>query len=141
MASETFEPITIIGVDTPNVGTPRNDGTRGSGLYRVPIKLSRQPPREWAAALADAWNRPPEFTTMHRPGIASVSGDCVFLDGSTVEEVRDYHARTLSLVVAQLNEAYARHEARARTEDERDAAQLSAHSENVRAVVDEIRFE
>jgi hypothetical protein len=34
--SQYFEPIEIIGVDTPNVGTPRNDGTRGSGLYRVP---------------------------------------------------------------------------------------------------------
>jgi hypothetical protein len=92
-----FEPIAIIGVDTPNVGTPRNDGTRGSGLYRVPIKLSRQPPREWAAALSDVWNYPPEFTTMHRPGIASVSGDTVVLEGTTVEEVRDYHARTLTL--------------------------------------------
>ena len=71
----------------------------------MPIKLSRRPPREWVAAFPDIWNHPPEFTTMHRPGIASVSGDTVVLDGTTMEEVRDYHARTLSLVVARLNEA------------------------------------
>jgi hypothetical protein len=43
---ESFEPIEIVGIDTPNVGAARNDGTRASALYRVPIKLSRRPPRE-----------------------------------------------------------------------------------------------
>lgn len=139
--SQPFEPIEIVGVDTPNVSTPRNDGTRGSGLYRVPIKLSRRPPREWAAALPDIWNHPPEFTTMHRPGIASVSGDTVVLDGTTIEEVRDYHARTLRLVVARLNEAQAQHDAKAQIDVSREAAECSSHEENVRTVADEIRFE
>lgn len=139
--SELLEPIEIVGVDTPNVGTPRNDGTRGSGLYRVPIKLSRRPPREWAAALPQAWDRPPEFTTMHRPGIATVNGDCVVLDGTTIEEVRDYHARTLALVVAQLNEDQARCRARAQADDQRTAGERSTHEKNVRSVADDSRFE
>jgi hypothetical protein len=84
IVSEPFEPIEIVGVDTPNVSTPRDDGIRGSGLCRVPIKLSRRPPREWAAAVPDIWNHPPEFTTMHRPGIASVRGDTLVLDGTTI---------------------------------------------------------
>ena len=29
---------------------------------------------------------------MHRPGIASVSGDRIILDGTTVEELERYHA-------------------------------------------------
>jgi len=139
--SEPFEPIEIVGVDTPNVGTPRNDGTRGSGLYRVPIKLSRRPPREWAAALAPAWDRPPEFTTMHRPGIATVNGDCVVLEGTTIDEVRDYHARTLALVVAKLNEDQARYEAKTQADAQRVADQRSIHQENVHSIADEIRFE
>jgi hypothetical protein len=141
MADEPFELIEIIGVDETNVGAPRADGTRGSALYRVPIKLSRRPPHEWAAALPQAWDRPPQFTTMHRPGIASVSGDCIILDGTTIEEIRDYHARTLALVVAQLNEAQARYEAQARADAQRAAEQRSTHEDNVRSVVDEIRFE
>jgi hypothetical protein len=139
--SEPFEPIEIVGVDTPNVSTPRNDGTRGSGLYRVPIKVSRRPPHEWAAAFPDIWNHPPEFTTLHRPGIASVSGDTVVLDGTTIDEVRDYHARTLSLVVARLNEAQGRHDAKAQINARRAATERSSHEENVRTVADEIRFE
>lgn len=98
-------------------------------------------PGEWAAAFPQAWDRPPEFTTMHRPGIASVSGDSIILDGTTVEEVRDYHARTLTLVVAQLNEAQARYEAEARAAGQRAAEQRSTHDDNVRSVVDDIRFE
>lgn len=141
MANERFEPIEIVGVDTASVGAPRNDGTSGSALYLVPIKLSRTPPREWATALPDAWDRPPEFTTMHRPGIARVSGDCIILDGTTIEEVRDYHARTLALVVAELNEAQARHEAGAQSDAKRAAQQRAAHEENVRSIGDDIRFE
>jgi hypothetical protein len=109
--------------------------------YRVPIKLSRRPPCEWAAALPDIWNHPPEFTTMHRPGIASVSGDTVVLDGTTIEEVRDYHARTFRPVVARLNEAQAQHDAKAQIDASRETAERSSHEENVRVVADEIRFE
>jgi hypothetical protein len=138
--SEPFESIEILGVDTPNFGMPRNDGTRGSGLKRMPIKLSRRPPREWAAALPDLWNHPPEFTTMHRPGIASVSGDTVVLEGTTMEEVRDYHARTLSLLVARLNEAQAQHHAKGQIDARREASERSSHEENVRTVADQIRF-
>jgi hypothetical protein len=140
MAGKPFEPIEIVGVDKPNVGVPRDDGTRGSGLYRVPVKLSRRPPREWAADLPKAWDRPPRFTTMHRPGIASVNDDCVILDGTTIEEVRDYHAQTLTLIVAQLNEAQGRYEAKARADEQRTAERRSAHEDNVRSVVNDIRF-
>ena len=74
-------------------------------------------------------------------GIASVSGDNVVLDGTTIEEVRDYHARTLNLVVARLNEAHAQQDAKAQIDARREAAEPSSHTDNVRAVADEIRFE
>jgi hypothetical protein len=34
---------------------------------------------------------------MHRPGIAILTGDKVYLNGTTVEEVQKYHRDTLKL--------------------------------------------
>ena len=139
--SEPFEPIEIVGVDTPSVGTPRNDGTRGSGLYRVPIKLSRRPPREWAAALPDVWNHPPEFTTMHRPGIARVSGDTITLDGTTMDELEKYHAKTLRLCVATVNEQERAIIEQERAKQEADEAARRVHEREVDEIADRIRFD
>ena len=41
---------------------------------------------------------------MHRPGIASVTGDKVILDGTTIEEVERYHRETLILCVKAAND-------------------------------------
>jgi hypothetical protein len=92
------------GIAKEEVGRPRNDGTRGSGLYLVPIRLSRTPSREWSRFLIDCWNHPPSFTSMHRPGIASVHSNTIVLDGTTVEEMEKYHAATLRLCVDKANE-------------------------------------
>lgn len=78
---------------------------------------------------------------MHRPGIASVSGATVVLDGTTIEEVRDHHAGTLALVVEQLNGAQEQHEQRAEAEARRAADERSAHEANVRDIAEDIRFE
>jgi outer membrane murein-binding lipoprotein Lpp len=141
MSGEPYEPIRIIGVDTESVGTPRNDGTRGSALYRVPIKLSRAPSREWAQAFPEAWDHPPAFSTAHRPGIAHVSGDSIILDGATVEEVRDHHASTLKAVVDQLNEAEEQYRRRQQAEADQKTAERAKHHANVRGVADDIKFE
>ncbi|MGH7949443.1 MAG: toll/interleukin-1 receptor domain-containing protein, partial [Candidatus Binataceae bacterium] len=87
--------IKIVGVIVDEVGQPRNDGSRGSALYTVPFRLSATPSREWAIVFIDAWNSPPRFTTMHRPGIARVEGARVVLDGTTIDEVEQYHLETL----------------------------------------------
>jgi hypothetical protein len=101
--TEGFEPIELVGVIADEVGTPPNDGTRGSALYRVPFRLSAQPSGRWAQLFVAHWNRPPSFTTMHRPGIARVAGDTIVLDGTTMEEVEKYHLRTLKLAVEEAN--------------------------------------
>jgi len=43
---------------------------------------------------------------MHRPGIARVSGDKVYLDGTTIEEVQKYHRDTLVLALEETNRLY-----------------------------------
>jgi hypothetical protein len=137
----SFTPIEIVGVVTDEVGSPRNGGGPGSALYTVPIRLSRSLSSEEARFLEATWDRPPRFTTMHRPGIARVSGDRIVLDGATVDEVARYHAATLAAVVERFNleaaQAYERDEQAALARSQAEAA----HQQHVKDVALNIRFE
>jgi hypothetical protein len=97
------EDIKVTGVIVEEVTQPRNDGTRGSGLYAVPFRLSRSADSVWADLFVNNWDRPPQWTSMDRPGIASVYGSKVVLDGTTMEEVERYHKDTSNLVVDETN--------------------------------------
>jgi hypothetical protein len=133
--------IKVIAIDTNEVGRPRNDGTAGSGLYRVPLKLSARPSALWAEVFPHVWNRPPQWTTMHRPGIARVVGDQIVLDGTTIEEVRDYHLSTLKLVVSEVNSKVSEIEAQRETERDRKEAEERAHEQHVRDVAAKIKID
>lgn len=103
--SPVREPLRILGVVVDEVTEPRSDGTAGSALYRVPLRLSDRPSALWSELFLQTWNSPPRYTTMHRPGIVSVTGDKIILDGTTIEEVERYHRDTLVLCVAEANKA------------------------------------
>lgn len=100
---QTSSPLKITGIIADQVSAPRNDGTPGSALYRVPFRLSRSPSHYWAEAFVKTWDMPPQFTSMHRPGIARVTGNTIVLDGTTLEEVERYHRDTLKLCVNEAN--------------------------------------
>jgi len=137
----TYEPIKIVGIVREGVGQPRNDGTAGSGLYKVPLRLSRRPSTEWAQLFVQAWDHPPEFTTMHRPGIARVSGDTVILDGTTMDELERYHAKTLRLCVEAANKKEQDYRERLRQAQEREEAERRQHEQEVNEVADRLRFD
>jgi hypothetical protein len=139
--TKSFEPIKIIGVIVDQIGTPRNDRTRGSALYRVPFRLSRRPPREWAELFIHFWKNPPRYTTMHRSGIASVVNDTVILDGTTVEEVEKYHRDTLILVTKEANDKYQKYLEKKQTEEERERNRIEAHQRKVDEVSKRISFD
>lgn len=136
-----FEPIRITGIVEEGVGRPRNDGTRGSALYRIPLRLSRRPDSTWSRYFVETWNRPPSWTTMHRPGIASVSGDTIILDGTTMEELERYHVATLRGVLDKVNADIAEHERRQRERAEHEAAAEQEHEATVREIGSRIRFD
>jgi hypothetical protein len=136
-----FQPIKITGVIVDQIGTPRGDGTRGSGLYRVPFGLSCNPPRGWTEFFIDAWNHPPRFTTMHRPGIASVVHDTVVLDGTTIEEVQRYHKDTLILAASLANEKYAQALESARRAREVEEKRVADHKRDVEERAKNIKFD
>ena len=135
------EPIRIVGIVEEGIGRPRNDGTRGSALYRIPLRLSRRPSSVWARHFVETWNHPPRWTTMHRPGIASVSGDTVVLNGTTMEELERYHIETLRHVLDKVNQDVAEHEAQERARAEREKQRRREHDENVRDVASRLKFD
>lgn len=136
-----FEAIRITGVIIDQIGTPRGDGTRGSALYRVPFRLSRTPPREWATFFIEVWEHPQRFTTMHRPGIASVVGDTVILDGTTVDEVEKYHKETLVLAAGEANKKYVQNLEARKLAEEREVKRIQDHKRDVEEKAKGITFD
>ncbi|WP_317229246.1 toll/interleukin-1 receptor domain-containing protein [Clavibacter sp. MX14-G9D] len=133
-------PIRVTGVDEKGLGRPRNDGTRGSALYLVPLRLSRQPSRNWATYFVRTWNGS-LFSTMHRPGIASVSGDRILLDGTTVEEVAQLHLDTVREVVMEANEWERKAQAAEQREQQRQANAEAEHQDRIRVALDGMKFD
>lgn len=133
--------IEILEVDIEGVGQPLKDGAPGSALYRVPIKLSAAPSELWAHFAVETWDHPPSYTTMHRPGIATVIGDCFILDGTTLEEVESTHAKTLKLVVEKANQLTREAEGQERIARERSERDAQTHAENVERVAKRIKFD
>ena len=128
---EEFEPIKLVGIVREGVGEPRNDGTRGSALYRIPLRLSRVPPPDWARLFEANWDRPPSWTSMHRPGICRISGDTVVLDGTTMDELERYHLNTLKLALDVTNERYAEHVRRMLDQERRKREEKERHEREV----------
>ncbi|MGH7779336.1 MAG: hypothetical protein ACREQR_05885 [Candidatus Binataceae bacterium] len=141
MGNISSEEVRITGIILDEVGQPRNDGTPGSGLYEVPFQLSQAPGEDWSIAFIDAWNSPPEFTSMHRPGIARVEGDRIILDGTTIEEVERWHLRTLKLCVQQANQSVTRFIAE---ESERERSRNDSskrHHKHIEEVARRLKFD
>jgi hypothetical protein len=117
-----MDPLMITGVDAQHIGNPRSDGTAGSRLYSVPIKLNRSATTIEARLLLEHWDRPSVIPTGHRPGILRVSGATLVLDGTTIEEIRGFHAETLKRVIGLVNHEIAEYA-------EADAALAQAEAE------------
>lgn len=138
--NEELQPICILGIVTDKVTMPKMDGTRGCALYKIPFRLSRKPSNNWAQLFIKEWNYPKRFTTMHRPGIASVQGDMIILDGTTIEEVRDVHRDTLLLCVEEASKKELIMIEQEKLQKKNEKALKDSHENNVEAVAREIEF-
>jgi hypothetical protein len=138
---DPIEPIRVTGIDTDHISQPRNDGTRRSALYAVPFTLSRVPDTRWASLLPSNWDRPPRWTTMHRPGIARVSSDRIILDGTTIEEVERYHLETLKLAVSATNEEYEALVARERVLEQQRQQAADVQRQRVEDTIGRLKFD
>jgi hypothetical protein len=131
-APRTSEPVRILGIVADKVSTPRDDGTRGSALYRIPFQLSRSPTRLWRDFFIEAWNHPPSYTSTHRPGIARVEGDRIILDGTTIDEVERTHRDTLVLALNEANRKLEEADAQAFAREARERQRRDEHDRNIR---------
>ena len=139
----TFEEdiIKIKGILVDEVTLPLNDGTRGSALYKIPFELNKRPSYDWIDLFINAWDRPPIFTLMHRPGIASVYGNKIILDGTDIEEVEKYHKDTLKLAVEVANNALREIKEKQKIQEERERQRLEAHKNNIDDISRRISFD
>lgn len=78
---------------------------------------------------------------MHRPGIASIQGDRIILDGTTIEELERYHLTTLKLVVAHLNERTSQHQEAERARLEAKDRAAIEHERVVQETAERLRFD
>ncbi len=134
------EPIHILGIIADEVTVPKMDGSLGCALYKIPFRLSKTPSDLWKQLFISTWQSPPCYSTMHRFGIASVLGDKIILDGTTIEEVRDYHRETLLLCVEEANKKEKAILSEEQARKAREEARKSEHFNNVNNIIDEIKF-
>jgi hypothetical protein len=133
--------IKIKGILIDEVTQPLNDGSRGSALYKIPFELNKRPSYEWIDLFINAWNRPLRFTSMHRPGIASVYGNKIILDGTDIEEVEKYHKDTLKLAVEVANKTLAELKVRQKQKEEQERHRLEAHKNKLDDINKRISFD
>lgn len=137
---ESSEEIKILGIITDEVTLPKNDGTRGSALYKIAFRLSTRPSELWKDIFLATWKSPPRFTSMHRYNIASVNRDKIYLDGTTIEEVRDYHRDTLLLCVEEANKKEKQVLAEEDRRQKRQAEYERSQNEKIQNVIRDIEF-
>lgn len=140
MSSEQPVSIKLERILPEECGVPRNDGTPGSALYLVVIKLDQTPPHDWDRLFVHAWDNPSSWSTMHRRRIASVSGDRILLDGTTIEEVNSVHKETLRQAVDTANAMY--NQARSTLQQQVDLARARelAERERLERLAKDVKF-
>jgi len=77
---------------------------------------------------------------MHRPGIASVSGNTIHLDGTTIDEIRQYHRDTLILAAQEANSKYLELLKLQQREQQREQQRIDQHKQNVKDTAKNIKF-
>lgn len=140
-SSNPEERIKILGVVVDEVTEPTMDGTTGSALYRIPFRLSQTPSVFWREHFVAAWNSPPRYTSMHRPGIARVVGDKIILDGTTIEEVEHHHRETLTLCVGVANVETEKAVERVHREAHIRKQKSGEHRRSIRDIADRLGFD
>lgn len=135
------EPIKIKGIVIDEITQPRNDGTAGSALYKIPFELNKIPSYDWTELFINAWNHPPRITSMHRPGIASVYGNQIILDGTTIEEVEKYHKDTPKLAVEVANQQKEQINLKKQQQAEKERIEQEKHKRNIDDISKRIDFD
>ena len=77
---------------------------------------------------------------MHRPGIARVVYDKILLDGTTVEEVQNYHKEVLEAAIKHANTFEKKHLREVELAEQRKKEKEEKLREDILSKVDDIVF-
>ena len=132
--------IKILNIIKEDITLPRNDGTRGSALYAIPFQLSDYPSPRWINLFIQAWNYPSRFSSMHRPGIAKVSGNRIILDGTTIDEYKRFHHETLQRAIAEANKKDREWREEQKAAEERKVKREQQFRNNIDSQLEDISF-
>lgn len=135
-----FDEMKILGIKQEEVTIPKMDGTRGSALYTIPFLLNQPPSRKWSDIFINKWNNPRVWSTMHRFGKARVVGDKIILDGTTIEEVKNYHRDTLIMCVEDANVEYKRMIEKKLEEQKKRKTRVNEFEQALKRNIDDIKF-
>jgi hypothetical protein len=78
---------------------------------------------------------------MHRPGICYVTGDTIWLKGTTLDEVEKVHKETLELALNETNTRFAEYEAARAAEDVKRRQSEEDHRRRVMEQAKRIKFD
>jgi hypothetical protein len=140
-AESAYSPVKIVGIMLNEITIPTMDGLRGSALYSIPFKLSREPSYEWREFFVHSWNNLPKWSTLHRPGIAHAFSNKIVLDGTTIEEVENTHKETLQLCLDVANKKDEEYQKRKRIKEEEEENKIQKHKESVASRAKKISFD
>ena len=141
MHSPLDEPLRIVGVIVDEVTEPKSDGNSGSSLYSIPLRLNRVPSSLWSDIFVKTWDHPPRFNSMHRRGIASVHGSKIILCGTTIDELKINHRKTLILCVEEANRLEKEILDRELRQQEIHQQKMEAHRKEVKEQSEDISFD
>lgn len=77
---------------------------------------------------------------MHRGDIATISGNRIILDGTTIEEVRDYHLETLKLAIQETNKQYKQLIIQEQKRQEKEIEVKKKQHKKVQSVINDFKF-
>jgi hypothetical protein len=136
MKAEDYEPIRITGIIVDRISDPPSGGS----LYEIPLRLSRTPDPDWMHHFLRTWDRPQHFASSHRPGM-EVGSDRIILDGTTIDELEQFHLRTLKFAVDEANRLASEDKGKLRQTASAEEQKRIEHREHVAAVAKRLRFD
>ena len=107
----------------------------------VPLGLNRIPSSLWSDLFVKTWDHPPRFNSMHRRGIASVHGSKIILCGTTIDELKINHRKTLILCVEEANRLEKEILDRELRQQEIRQQKMEAHRKKVKEQSEDISFD
>lgn len=133
--------VRIVEILVDDVSVPKRDGTPGSDLYKIPFRLSRKPSQIWENAFIEAWDNPENPKYSHKPGIASILGDRIILEKTTIEKIERYHQNALKLAVDRANKTEKETLNKKSALNSKERKRIREHRERVEEVAKRIKFE